>query len=256
MPNWTASRINRVARTIAGEVRRWHGPEPRRKRRPDPFRILIACIISLRTKDEVTAESSARLFRLAATPRTMLRLPAARIARAIFPAGFYNVKARQIRGISRTLIEKHGGKVPADMDALLAMDGVGRKTANLVLGNAFGIPAICVDTHVHRISNRLGWVKTKTPEETEVALRELLPKRLWVPINWRLVEYGKRICQPVSPWCSKCPLGPEPFDSRMPAHGPEQAKRVEGRSSRTGDRRQSKGRRKPLCPRRGVVRSR
>ena len=220
MPAWTLARIDRVARTVAAAVRRWHGPERKGKRaRRDPFRTLISCIISLRTKDEVTAESSARLFRLAATPRAMLKLPAARIARTIFPAGFYNVKARQIRGIARTLLERHGGKVPPDMDALLAMDGVGRKTANLVLGHAFGIPAICVDTHVHRISNRLGWVRTKAPDETEMALRELLPRRHWVPINWHLVEYGKRVCQPVSPWCSRCAL-------------------------------------RPLCPRRGVGRSR
>ena len=219
MKTWTGQRINRVAATVRSEVWKWHGPEPKGKRRRDPFRTLVSCIISLRTKDEVTATSSERLFKLAATPGSMVRLPADRIARTIFPAGFYNVKARQIRGICRTLLTKHGGRVPPDMDALLAMTGVGRKTANLVLGHAFGIPSICVDTHVHRISNRLGWVKTKNPEETEFALRDLLPRRLWVPINWRLVEYGKRICQPVSPWCSKCRL-------------------------------------KPMCPRRGVGRSR
>jgi endonuclease-3 len=206
MKPWTPARIGLVARIVRGEVRRWHGKPSAKRRKPDPFRTLISCIISLRTKDEVTAASSERLFRLAATPRAMLKLPAPRIARTIFPAGFYNVKSGQIRGICGDLIEKHGGRVPPDMDALLAMDGVGRKTANLVLGHGFGLPSICVDTHVHRISNRLGWVRTKMPDETEFALREFLPKRLWVPINWYLVEYGKRICQPVSPWCSKCRL--------------------------------------------------
>lgn len=226
-----------MARIVRAEVARWHGRQSGKPRKRNPFRTLISCIISLRTKDEVTAESSRRLFAIAATPKAMLRLSAARIARTIYPAGFYNVKARQIRGISRTILERHAGRVPADMDALLAMDGVGRKTANLVLGHAFGLPSICVDTHVHRISNRLGWVRTRTPEETEFALRDFLPRRLWVPINWWLVEYGKRICQPVSPWCSKCPLGPE-------------------RSSRSGNPHRSKGRLRPICPRRGVARSR
>jgi len=176
------------------------------ERRRDAFRLLVACVISLRTKDEVTAQASARLFAVAATPETLTKLPERRIAHLIFPAGFYNTKAKQIREIARRIARDHGGRVPADRDALLVLPGVGRKTANLVLGLGFGIPAICVDTHVHRISNRLGLVRTKKPEETERALEEVLPQRLWIDINDLLVTFGQNICQPVSPWCSRCPL--------------------------------------------------
>jgi endonuclease-3 len=176
------------------------------ERRRDPFRLLVACVISLRTKDEVTARASARLFAIASTPEALARLPSGRIAKLIFPAGFYNTKAKQIREIARRIARDHGARVPADREALLALPGVGRKTANLVLGLGFGIPAICVDTHVHRISNRLGLVRTKNPEETEHALEKLLPQRLWIDINDLLVTFGQNVCQPVSPWCSTCPL--------------------------------------------------
>jgi endonuclease-3 len=176
------------------------------ERRRDPFRLLVACVISLRTKDEVTAQASARLFAVAATPKALGRLPERRIAKLIFPAGFYNTKARQIREIARRIAREHDGRVPADREALLDFPGVGRKTANLVLGLGFGIPAICVDTHVHRISNRLGLVRTKTPEETEHALEKVLPQGLWIEINDLLVTFGQNVCQPVSPWCSRCPL--------------------------------------------------
>ena len=175
---------------------------------PDPFRTLIGCEISLRTKDEVTGAASERLFRLARTPRTMLRLSACRIARTIYPAGFYRTKARHIIGICRALIARHRGRVPANQAALLALPGVGLKTANLVLSHAFAVPAICVDTHVHRISNRLGLVRTKTPDETEAALSRVLPRRFWIRWNGWLVGYGKRVCQPVSPLCSRCRLRP------------------------------------------------
>jgi len=176
------------------------------ERRRDPFRLLVACVISLRTKDEVTAQASGRLFAIAATPETLSSLAERRIAKLIFPAGFYNTKAKQIREIARRVARDHGGRVPADRNALLAFPGVGRKTANLVLGLGFGIPAICVDTHVHRISNRLGLVRTRKPEETERALEKVLPQRLWIDINDLLVTFGQNICQPVSPWCSRCPL--------------------------------------------------
>jgi endonuclease-3 len=176
------------------------------ERKRDPFRLLVACVISLRTKDEVTAQASARLFKVAATPETLAKLPNSRIAKLIFPAGFYNTKAKQIHEISRRIARDHGGRVPADREALLALPGVGRKTANLVLGLGFGTPAICVDTHVHRISNRLGLVRTKSPEETEHLLEKVLPQRLWIDINDLLVTFGQNVCQPVSPWCSTCPL--------------------------------------------------
>jgi endonuclease III len=176
------------------------------ERTRDPFRVLVACIISLRTKDAVTAEASARLFARAETPAGVARLGAARIARLIYPAGFYNSKARQIVEISRRLVRHHGGRVPADRNALLELTGVGRKTANLVLGLGFGVPAICVDTHVHRISNRLGLVATRNPEETERALELVLPRRVWIDINDLLVTFGQNVCHPTSPRCSTCPL--------------------------------------------------
>lgn len=172
----------------------------------DPFRVLISCLISLRTKDEVTDMASARLFAKADTPAQMLDLKEKEIADLIFPAGFYRTKAKRIREISQTLANDYHGRVPDTLDELLHLKGVGRKTANLVLTVAYGKPGICVDTHVHRISNRLGWVKTLTPEQTEMALRKILPKRYWIPINDWLVTFGQNICQPVSPWCSRCPL--------------------------------------------------
>lgn len=172
----------------------------------DPFRVLISCIISLRTKDEVTDQASARLFAKADTPRQMVKLRATEIASQIYPAGFYRNKAKHILEISRALLERYNGRVPDEIDELLTLKGVGRKTANLVVTMAYHKPGICVDTHVHRISNRLGWVQTTTPEKTEFALREILPRRYWIEINDQLVIFGQNICQPVSPWCSKCPL--------------------------------------------------
>ncbi|MEN6627092.1 MAG: endonuclease III [Candidatus Sumerlaeia bacterium] len=172
----------------------------------DPFRILISTILSLRTKDQTTADASARLFAAADTPEAMLKLTETQIADLIYPVGFYKTKARSILAVCATLMEEHGGGVPADMDELLKLSGVGRKTANLVLTLGFGKPGICVDTHVHRITNRWGYVATKTPEETEMALRKKLPPRYWIPINDWLVAFGQNLCLPVSPWCSRCPL--------------------------------------------------
>jgi len=204
---WTGADLDWLARELK-KVREAVRPTTLAEieRRRDPFRLLVACVISLRTKDEVTAQASARLFAVAATPETLARLQETRIAKLIFPAGFYNTKAKQIREISRRIARDHGDRVPADREALLALPGVGRKTANLVLGLGFGIPVICVDTHVHRISNRLALVRTKNPEETEHALEKVLPRRLWIEINDLLVTFGQNVCQPVSPWCSTCPL--------------------------------------------------
>ena len=171
-----------------------------------PFRLLVACVISLRTKDEVTAEASRRLFEIAPTPDRLAKLEEERVARAIYPAGFYNTKAAQLKEIGRIIRDDFDDEVPASEADLLAMPGVGRKTANLVLGLGFGIPAICVDTHVHRISNRLGMVSTKTPEQTERALMQVLTRDLWVPINDLLVTFGQNRCQPTSPRCTDCPL--------------------------------------------------
>jgi endonuclease-3 len=173
---------------------------------PDPFRILIGCVISLRTKDEVSYAATDRLFRRASEPRKMSRLHAPTIEKLIYPAGFYRRKAAQIKEISRILLERHGGEVPDDIDALLELPGVGRKTANLVVTLGFGKPGICVDTHVHRISNRLGWVETAHPDKTEQALRDFLPARHWIPINETLVRHGQETCKPISPVCSDCPV--------------------------------------------------
>jgi len=172
----------------------------------DPFRVLIACILSLRTQDTTTGPAAARLFAVADTPERMLELTAARIEKLIYPVGFYRTKAKVILGISRTLLDRFGGRVPDTIDELLTLDGVGRKTANLVVTLGFNKPGICVDTHVHRISNRLGYVRTRTPEETEMALRASLPRRFWIGYNDLLVAFGQNVCAPISPKCSTCPV--------------------------------------------------
>lgn len=182
----------------------------------DPYRVLVSTLISLRTKDEVTREASERLFEVAPDVDALAGLEPETIAERIYPAGFYNNKSRQLHKIARTLIEEHDGVVPDSEQQLLALPGVGRKTANLVLGLAFAIPAICVDTHVHRIPNRLGWIRTETPEESEEALKEILPKEYWIGINGLLVQYGQEVCTPVSPKCSTCPL-----ETRCPRRGVE-----------------------------------
>lgn len=171
-----------------------------------PFRILIATILSLRTKDTLTAVVAPRLFAVADTPAAMLALDDAAIVELIRPVGFYRNKARTIRTISEILLTRYDGQVPADLDALLALPGVGRKTANLVVTAAYKLPGICVDTHVHRICNRWGYVQTKTPDATEFALREKLPQAYWMEINGLLVTLGQNICHPTSPRCSVCPL--------------------------------------------------
>jgi endonuclease-3 len=171
-----------------------------------PFHILIATILSLRTKDTLTAVVAPRLFAAADTPAAMLALSEERIAELIYPVGFYRTKARSIREICAILLDRYGGATPADLDELLTLPGVGRKTANLVLTMGFGQPGICVDTHVHRICNRWGYLETRTPEETELALRAKLPPQHWIPINGLLVTLGQNICHPTSPRCSQCPV--------------------------------------------------
>ncbi len=172
----------------------------------DPFRVLIACILSLRTQDTTTGPASERLFARADTPRAMLRLTPREIERLIYPVGFYRTKARVVLGISRDLLARFGGEVPDEIDALLTLKGVGRKTANLVVTMGYGKPGICVDTHVHRISNRLGYVRTRDPEATEMALRAKLPRRYWIGYNDLLVAFGQNVCAPISPRCSVCPV--------------------------------------------------
>lgn len=170
-----------------------------------PFRVLVATMLSAQTKDAVTEEASARLFAVAPTPEALARLPVSRIARLIYPVSFYRTKARHVKRTSEILVSRHGGVVPDDMEALLALPGVGRKTANLVLIVAHASrDRICVDTHVHRIANRLGWVRTRTPEETERALYVVAPRRWWADINLHLVTWGQNVCRPVYPLCGAC----------------------------------------------------
>lgn len=200
--------IHTVIRILRRESRKWDVPvvtltaETSR----DPFKVLISTILSLRTQDATTAMASERLFRLADNPRDMLNLSPKEIEKAIYPVGFHKTKARTVLHICRELVEKHGSRVPDDIDELLKLKGVGRKTANLVVSLGYGKPGICVDTHVHRISNRWGYLKTKTPLETEMGLREKLPKRYWIEYNSLLVALGQRICRPISPRCSECPI--------------------------------------------------
>ncbi len=172
----------------------------------DPWSVLVSTILSLRTKDAVTLATSRALLARAPTPQALLELTEEEIARLAYPSCFFRTKAASLRKIAALLLERHGGAVPADQDALLALPGVGLKTANLVLQEAFDLDAICVDTHVHRISNRLGWIATKTPEESEAALRATLPFRYWKIINALLVSFGQRVCTPISPRCSICPI--------------------------------------------------
>ncbi len=174
----------------------------------DPFLVLVSCILSLRTRDQTTATASARLFRIADTPKKILMLTTAQIADTIYPVSFYRNKAVSILAIAQILEEKFSSKVPDDLETLLTLPGVGRKTANLVVSVGFGKPAICVDIHVHRISNRLGYISTKQPDESERVLREKLPERYWISYNDILVPFGQHICTPISPFCSRCPVAP------------------------------------------------
>lgn len=203
-----AEDIHTAVAVLREEYRKWRKPAVTVVAEEDrsPYKVLVSCIISLRTKDEVTAQASARLFERAATPEAMLNLSVEEIAALIYPAGFYRNKAEQIHEISRRLVDDCGGNVPDEIDELLGFKGVGRKTANLVLTLGFGKPGICVDTHVHRICNRWGYVSTKTPEATEAALRAILPDEYWIEINDLLVAFGQNHCLPVSPFCSTCRL--------------------------------------------------
>ncbi|MCF7916067.1 MAG: endonuclease III [Spirochaetaceae bacterium] len=172
----------------------------------DPYQILVSTIISLRTKDSVTAAAARRLFDEAATPQAMAALPTERLQELIYPAGFYRNKAENIKKISTIILNEYSGRVPATQAELLKLPGVGLKTANLTLSLGFQLPYICVDIHVHRISNRIGWVRTEKPDETEGELSHVLPQKYWIEINELFVRFGQSICTPVSPWCSQCPL--------------------------------------------------
>ena len=172
----------------------------------DPYLVLISCILSLRTNDRTTYPATLRMLELAKTPREMKGVSVDELAKAIYPVGFYENKAKQIIELSRQIDEELGGKVPDEIDDLIKFNGVGRKTANLVLSRGFNKPAICVDVHVHRIFNRIGYIKTKNPEETEFALRKKLPVKYWIDINTLMVTHGQNVCKPINPKCSECPI--------------------------------------------------
>ena len=170
----------------------------------DPFKVLVSCILSLRTREETTRDAASRLFQFISTPADILQSTTEKIQNAIYPVGFWKTKTKTLQQIATVLLSNHGGSVPSDLDELLTLPGVGRKTANLVISVAFDKPGICVDTHVHRIMNRLGFVATKTPEQTEWALRSKLPLEFWKRVNRLLVLFGRNICVPISPRCSTC----------------------------------------------------
>lgn len=199
--------ISRVLAQVKKAVRGFRTPSVTViSQKNDPFAVLVSCIISLRTRDEVTEISSVRLFKLAKSPSELLKLSNAKIEKAIYPAAFFRNKTQSLIELCKVLVDEYEGKVPDKMEALLKLKGVGRKTANLTLILGHDKPGICVDIHVHRISNRWGYVKTKSPDETEMVLRDTLPKRYWKGINDLLVTFGQNICKPVSPFCGSCPL--------------------------------------------------
>jgi endonuclease III len=199
--------ISKVFSILRKEISNWQEPIVGIvAREHDPYKVLISTILSLRTKDSTTHEATSRLFLIAGSPEKMIGIPIDEIEKAIFPVGFYHTKARNIVETSRTILDKYCGKVPDNLDELLNLPGVGRKTANLVLILGFDKMGICVDTHVHRITNRWGYLKTKNPDETEMVLRKKLPKKHWKEINNLLVPYGQNLCVPVSPFCSKCKI--------------------------------------------------
>ena len=205
----TTKTIEKVLKILRREIKRWKVPAVGAiadEINDRPFGTLISCVLSLRTKDAVTEPASRRLLSRAPTPRTLSQLSVAEIEKLIYPVGFYHTKAKNLLKICGILVNQYDGRVPGTMDQLLALPGVGRKTANLVLTVGFNDYGICVDTHVHRISNLWGYVKTKTPEETEFALRKKLPRKFWKTYNDILVTFGQNLCVPVSPWCSKCPV--------------------------------------------------
>ena len=197
--------IGNVLRMLRREARKWPVPALGHYTRT-PFTVLVACVLSLRTQDRTTVAASERLFAIADAPGAMVRVPASRIRGAIYPVSFYRVKTRTIQRICWRLLSDHYGQVPSRMEELLALPGVGRKTANIVLTLAFRKPGIAVDTHVHRITNRWGYVRTGSPEKTEMALRDKLLRRYWIEVNDLLVALGQNVCRPVTPWCSRCPV--------------------------------------------------
>ncbi len=200
--------LREVFSILEREYRKWDAPVVTlvAQHSRDPFQVLVCALLSTRTRDETTAKVCRRFLSRVRSPEDLLKIPLEDLERLIYPVGFYRNKARQLKDLAKDLITRFGGKVPDKIEDLLSLKGVGRKVANLVLADGYGIPAICVDTHVHRITNRWGLVRTKTPEQTEKELMRKLPKDLWIPINRLLVALGQRICTPTRPKCDLCPI--------------------------------------------------
>jgi endonuclease-3 len=178
----------------------------RMRKKPNAFKILMSCLLSLRTKDKNTEKASNNLFAVADTPKEIIGLPIKKLEKLIYSSGHYKKKARVLQSVSNELINRFNSKVPDKKEELLSIKGIGPKTANIVLAFAYGKDALPIDTHCHRIPNRLGWIKTKTPEQTEKELEKILPRKYWKEFNAIFVQFGQTICQPISPWCSKCPV--------------------------------------------------
>jgi len=204
----TNKNIDEIIKKVRESVKKYGNPVLERfnEKLNDPYRVLISCLLSLRTKDKTTESVTKNLFKTANTPEKILKLPVRKLKRIIYKTGFYNNKAKTIINVTKKILDEFGGRVPDNMDDLLSLPGVGRKTANLVLTVAYDKMGICVDTHVHKICNRWGYVRTKTPDETEMELRKKLPKKYWKKINNYLVLFGQNICLSVSPFCSGCPI--------------------------------------------------
>ena len=203
--------IDEIFRLLKKELKKYESPTVSRSKWDEiidtPYTTLISCILSLRTKDEVTEQASIRLLKKYNAPEKLIKLSEKKIQSLIYPVGFYKTKAKRIKEISKTLLDKYNGKVPDDFEELLKLKGVGRKTANIVM--VYGHKKhgyLPIDTHCHRIPNRLGWINTKTPEETEHALKKILPQHYWDDFNHLFVTFGQNICVPVSPFCSRCPI--------------------------------------------------
>ena len=202
------SSLPRVIEILREHYRSWDAPVVTlvAQHTNDPFRVLVCALLSTRTRDETTAEVCKKLFERIKSPEDLLKIPLDELEKLIYPVGFYRNKAKQLKGLAEKLVREYGGHVPDKLEDLLRLPGVGRKVANLVLADGFNMPAICVDTHVHRITNRWCLIKTKTPHETEERLKEILPKEYWIEINRLLVAFGQRVCTPLRPKCDLCPI--------------------------------------------------
>jgi len=199
--------LDKVMKILIKEFGKHNKPTVRSTEKTTPFRTLISCLLSLRTQDKNTRRASENLFKVADTPEKIIKIPQKRLEKLIYSSGYYRNKARTIKHVSNVILKEYDGKVPKDFDRLLKIKGIGRKTANIVMSYGFGLSNyIAIDTHCHRIPNRIGWVKTKTPEQTEYEIKRILPKKYWYEFNTLFVLFGQNICKPINPLCYECPI--------------------------------------------------